>query len=66
MDIAARLEAAGLDQFSVDCERGVAYVFFRGLLGEETLRQTEERRKREFQENYYWAGFELRRKETGS
>jgi hypothetical protein len=60
-DIDARLEAAGLEHYNIDHERGVAVVFFRGLLAEETPRQTEERRKNEFQENLHWAGYELRR-----
>jgi len=61
-NIAARLEAAGFNDFSIDYERGIAIVFFKGLLAQETPRQTEERRRREFQENYYWAGYELRRR----
>lgn len=61
-DIDARLEAAGIENYHVDHERGVAVVFFRGLLAKETPRQTEERRRREFQERYYWAGYELQRR----
>ena len=65
-DIAARLESAGFDNYSIDYERGVAYVFFPGLLERETPGQTEERRKREFRQKYYWAGFELRQKEEST
>ena len=61
-DIEARLEMAGLEHYSIDYEHGVAVVFFRGLLAEETPHQTEERRRREFQERYYWTGYELRRR----
>lgn len=62
-DIASRLEAAGFGDFCIDYERGIAIVFFEGLLARETPRQTEERRRREFQERYYWAGYELRRRD---
>lgn len=61
-DIASRLETAGFDDFCIDYERGIAIVFFEGLLARETPRQTEERRRREFQERYCWAGYELRRR----
>jgi len=61
-DIKTRLEAGGLDRFSIDYEHGIAVVFFRGLLAEETIAQTEERRRREFWKRYYWAGYELRRR----
>jgi hypothetical protein len=60
-DIAARLEAGGFNDFCIDYERGIAIVFFEGLLAKETPRQTEERRKNEFQESFHWAGYELRR-----
>lgn len=30
-DIAARLEAAGFNDFCIDYERGIAIVFFRGI-----------------------------------
>lgn len=60
-DIAARLEVAGFNDFCIDYERGIAIVFFEGLLTKETPRQIEERRKNEFQENFHWAGCELRR-----
>jgi len=49
-DIASRLEAAGFNDFRIDYERGIAIVFFEGLLARETPRQTEERRRLEFQE----------------
>ncbi|KUK53060.1 MAG: hypothetical protein XD78_1502 [Desulfotomaculum sp. 46_296] len=61
-DIDARLEAAGLEHYNIDHERGVAVVFFRGLLAEEAPSQTKERQRREFREQYYWAGHELRRR----
>jgi hypothetical protein len=61
-DIDARLEAAGLESYNIDYELGLAVVFFRGLLAEETLRQTEERRRRGSRGRYYWAGYELRRR----
>ncbi|WP_018086457.1 hypothetical protein [Desulfurispora thermophila] len=60
-DIAARLEAAGFNDFCIDYERGIAIVFFDGLLTKETPRQTEECRKNEFQANFRWAEYELRR-----
>jgi hypothetical protein len=63
-DIAARLEAAGLDNSSIDYERGVAVVFFRGLLTEETPSQTEERQRRELKEQYHWTRYELGSKDT--
>ncbi|NSW82558.1 MAG: hypothetical protein HPY90_04655 [Syntrophothermus sp.] len=65
-DIASRLETAGFDDFCIDYERGIAIVFFEGLLARETpARQhlEQERRRREFQERYYWAGYELRRRD---
>lgn len=62
-DIASRLEAAGFNNFCIDYERGIAFVFFEGLFARETPRQTEERRRREFQERYCWAGYELRRRD---
>jgi hypothetical protein len=61
--IAARLEAAGVDTYSINYDRGVIYAFCPGLLGRETIRQTEERRQQEFQKRYYWTGFELRRRD---
>ena len=51
-DIASRLEEAGFNNFCIDYERGIVIVFFEGLLARETPRQTEERRKNEFQKNY--------------
>lgn len=50
-DIASRLEAAGFEDYVIDYERGFAVVFFRGLLAEETPRQTEERRRLELQQH---------------
>lgn len=44
-DIASRLEAAGFSNFSINYERGVAHVFFRGL--PESFCVTEERCKEE-------------------
>jgi len=61
-DVASRLEMAGFSNFCINYERGIAVVFFRGLLAQETPRQTEERRRRKFQSRYYWAGYELRRR----
>lgn len=31
-DIAARLEAAGIDDFTINLEHGIVYVFFKGQL----------------------------------
>ncbi|MGB9825252.1 MAG: hypothetical protein ACPLRU_01150 [Desulfofundulus sp.] len=61
--IAARLEAAGVSDYYIDHERGRAVISFPGLAAQETIRQTEERRRQEFQKRYYWTGFELRRRE---
>lgn len=60
--IAARLEAAGVDTYSINYDRGVIYAFCPGLLGRETIRQTEERRRRWFSRKWQWAGFELRKR----
>lgn len=62
-DIETRMKAVGMERYFIDHERGVAVVFFQGLLAEETPRQTEERRRRELKERYHWAGYELRRRE---
>lgn len=60
--IAARLEVAGISNYYIDHERGMAVVIFPGLLTKETISQTEERRRR-FLRKWQWAGFELRRRD---
>lgn len=60
--IAARLEVAGISNYYIDHERGMAVISFSGLAAQETIRQTEERRWRQFQWRYEWVGHELRRR----
>ncbi|MDR3600865.1 MAG: hypothetical protein P4L49_10350 [Desulfosporosinus sp.] len=42
-DIADRLEAVGIDDYTIDLERGIVFVYHKGLLEKETPNQTPSR-----------------------
>lgn len=40
-DIADRLETIGIDDYTIDLERGIVFVYYKGLLEKETLNQNK-------------------------